>query len=126
MRVHFSWLVAFVVMSTSGCFCVPQQMSCDYRSSGQAGCVDLLTNKNQQFGNTLQTLCQLGGGTFSSPTLCDRTGALGGCECTGCENGHSVEWIWAPGPDGGVKTVADLQAECTRMGRPFVDTSFSP
>lgn len=120
--------ILFVLAASSslaGCFCVPQQMSCDYRKSGQAGCVDLLTNRNNHFAYTLQNICELGGGSFSTPGLCDRSGALGGCYCDGCENGRSVTWIYPPGPDGGITTVAALQAECQRQSRPYVDTSFS-
>lgn len=120
-------LFALAVLSSfAGCFCVPQQMSCDYQASGKNGCVDLYDNKQGQFTNTLKTFCELEGGTFSTPGLCTRTGALGGCLCEGCERGRSVTWIWAPGPDGGIPNVAALQAECMRQGRPFVDTAFTP
>jgi len=115
-----------VLSSFAGCFCVPQQMSCDYRKTGKNGCTDLYNNKNNQLGSTLSTLCDLGGGSFSSPTLCDRSGALGGCLCEGCENGRGVTWIYPPGPDGGITTVAALQAECMRQSRTFVDTTFTP
>jgi hypothetical protein len=115
-----------VLSSFAGCFCVPQQMSCDYRGSGQNGCADLYENKDYQLGNTLQTICELQGGSFTTPGLCSRTGALGGCLCEGCERGRSVTWIWAPGPDGGIPNVAALQAECMRQSRTFVDTNFTP
>ena len=110
----------------AGCFAVPQQMSCDYRKSGANGCVDLLTNRNSQFASTLQSICEVGGGSFSTPALCDRSGALGGCLCESCENGRSVTWIYPPGPDGGITTVGALQSECQRQGRPYVDGGFVP
>lgn len=113
-------------LSFAGCVCVPSQVSCDYRGAGKAGCVDIYENKQGQFASTLKTFCEVEDGVFTTPGLCDRTGALGGCLCNGCERGRSVTWIYPPGPDGGFTTKAQLQAECMKQGRPFVETSFAP
>lgn len=92
---------------TVGCGLVPDKGSCDGRPKGEAACVDLLTNKNNQARPTLVALCV---GTYSD-SLCDHTGALGGCECDSCENGKSIEWLFAGG-DAGLSTAADVMGKC--------------
>jgi hypothetical protein len=97
------WLVPFL----SACFfSVPDQASCDGRPQSQA-CVDLLTNRNNQAESTLKALCV---GTFST-SLCNHTGALGGCQCDSCENGKAVEWLF---PDAAkqINTAADVMQAC--------------
>lgn len=93
-------------------FSVPDQASCDGRPQSQA-CVDLLTNRNNQAESTLKALCV---GTFST-SLCNHTGALGGCQCDGCENGKSIEWLF-PDPAKQINTTDDVMRACA--GRPFV------
>ena len=94
------------VVTLAGCGLVPSQGSCDGRPGEQA-CVDLLTNKNNQARPTLVALCV---GTYSD-SLCNHTGALGGCECDSCENGKAVEWLFAS-PDAGINTAADVMKVC--------------
>jgi hypothetical protein len=110
--IHFAMLCALVVVG--GCFAVPDQASCDGRPQAQS-CTDLLENKNNQAGTTLDALCA---GTYSED-LCDTTGALGGCQCDGCENGKSVEWLF-PDPAKNINTAADVMAVCATLNRTFV------
>ena len=99
--------VAFFVLAASACgFSVPPQASCDGRPAEQA-CVDLLTNRNNQLEPTLKSLCV---GTFSL-SLCNHTGALGGCQCDACDNGKNVEWLF-PDAAKNINTAADVKAKC--------------
>ncbi|MDB4964962.1 MAG: hypothetical protein JWN44_651 [Myxococcales bacterium] len=103
------WLVP--LLAACG-FSVPDHASCDGRPQEQA-CVDLLTNKNSQAETTLKALCV---GSFST-SLCDHTGALGGCQCDGCENGKSIEWLFAD-PSKQINTADDVRRVCAN--RPYV------
>lgn len=94
------------LVAASGCVLVPDQGSCDGRPQVQA-CVDLLENKNSHARTTLSGLCV---GTYSDD-LCDQTGALGGCQCDGCENGRTIEWMF-PDPANNINTAADVMAAC--------------
>jgi hypothetical protein len=94
------------VIGAAGCGLVPSQASCDGRPNEPA-CTDLLTNKNNQARPTLVALCV---GTYSD-SLCNHTGALGGCECDSCENGKGIEWLF-PSPDAGLTTAADVMKAC--------------
>ena len=85
---------------------IPDQASCDGRPT-EKHCVDLLTNRNNQFETTLKALCV---GTFST-SLCNHTGALGGCKCEGCENGVSIDWF-LPDAAGGFNTADDVRKKC--------------
>ena len=107
-------LVAVPLLAAPACGLVPSQGSCDTRPAEQA-CTDLLNNKNSQFRSTLAALCV---GTYSDE-LCNHTGALGGCECDGCENGKSITWIFAD-PAKHFSTVDDAKAECAKEKRPYV------
>jgi hypothetical protein len=84
----------------------PDQGSCDGRPAVQA-CSDLLENKNDHMRPTLAGLCV---GTYSDD-LCDREGALGGCECADCENGRTIEWMF-PDPANDINTAEDVMAAC--------------
>ncbi|MBS2030822.1 MAG: hypothetical protein JST54_23160 [Deltaproteobacteria bacterium] len=94
-------------LATAGCNLAPSQASCDLRPQ-EPVCNDLLTNRENQLDATLKALCV---GTYASEKLCDRTGALGGCECDGCENGKAIEWKF-PDPDGGINTADDVKKSC--------------
>jgi hypothetical protein len=107
-------ILVTLILSIAGCLCVPSQASCDNRPAGEATCVDLLTNRNNQLAPTLQALCV---GTFSTSTMCDRQGSLGGCLCDGCENGRSITWFY-PSADAGVTSTADVMKKCSD-GHPF-------
>jgi hypothetical protein len=109
------FLVAVALLSLTGCGLVPSQASCDHRPKQQA-CTDLLTNRNNQFSSTLKVFC--GDGTYSE-SLCNHTGALGGCKCDGCENGEAIDWFF-PDADGGVTTEGDVKKKCESVSRPFV------
>src|SRR4051812_28458686 len=103
-------LVLLAALVSTLCACalgpIPSQASCDGRPTEQA-CTDLLTNKNSQFESTLKALCV---GTYSS-SLCNHTGALGGCQCDGCETGKSVEWLFADASKN-INTAADVKTAC--------------
>lgn len=105
-------LVLLVVLSCAGCFAVPDHASCDGRPQSQ-DCTDLLNNKNNHAGATLKALCA---GTFSE-NLCDHTGALGGCQCDGCENGKAITWLF-PDPPNHITTAADVMTKCANQ--PYV------
>ena len=100
-------LLFCVASATVACGLVPDHASCDLRPQFQV-CNDLLTNRNKQLDATLKGLCV---GTYQSDKLCDHTGALGGCECDGCENGKSIEWKF-PDPDAGLNTADDVKKSC--------------
>jgi hypothetical protein len=108
--------ISIFLLAASGCLCVPSQASCDNRPSGGFTCTDLLTNRNNQFASTLEVLC--GDGRFSTATLCDRSGSLGGCLCEGCENGRSITWFFAAA-DAGITTTADVMKQCADKSRTF-------
>jgi len=94
------------LLAAGGCLLVPDQGSCDGRPQEQS-CTDLLENKNSHARSTLSALCV---GTYSDD-LCDHTGALGGCQCDGCENGVSIQWLF-PDPARNINTAADVMAAC--------------
>jgi hypothetical protein len=106
--------MAGVLLSVSGCMSVPDQASCDHRPKEQV-CTDLLENKNDQTQSLLEGLCV---GTYSND-LCTRTGALGGCKCTGCENGSSIRWLF-PDPVNDINTAEDVMAACDEAMQTFV------
>jgi hypothetical protein len=98
--------VLLVVLGLCACASVPDQGSCDGRPKVQV-CTDILENETNQTRSALDGLCV---GTYSDD-LCDRTGALGGCECTGCDNGRLIEWRY-PDPVNNINTAADVMAAC--------------
>ncbi len=99
-------LLVLLLLNTASCGLAPSNVSCDVRPAEQA-CVDLLTNKNSQLEPTLRALCV---GTYSN-TLCDHTGALGGCRCDTCENGQSITWMF-PDASKSINTVDDVKKAC--------------
>jgi hypothetical protein len=101
-----------LLLSLSACGLAPSQASCDHRPTEQS-CTDLVANRNNQLESTLDALCI---GTFST-SLCNHTGALGGCSCDGCENGKAVEWLF-PDPSKNINTAADVMKACGK--RTFV------
>ena len=102
--IRFSVLCAVLVVA--GCSLGPDQGSCDGRPTVQA-CTDILENKNDQTRAALSALCV---GAYSDD-LCDHQGALGGCECTGCENGKQIEWMF-PDPANGITSAEDVMVAC--------------
>jgi hypothetical protein len=101
---HF--LLICVVLGAGACSAVPDQGSCDGRPRVQV-CTDILGNKTNQARTALEGMCV---GTYSDD-LCNRAGALGGCECPGCENGRLIEWRY-PDPANNVNTAEDVMAAC--------------
>jgi hypothetical protein len=100
------FLLVCVLVGVGACSSVPDQGSCDGRPKVQV-CTDFLENKTNQTRSALDGLCV---GTYSDD-LCGRTGALGGCECAGCENGRLVEWYF-PDAANNVTTAEDVMAAC--------------
>jgi hypothetical protein len=109
--------VVSAVVVWPACSCVPSQSSCDGRPHGHPRCDDLLTNRSNQFANVLETYCKGDDGVFST-SLCNHTGALGGCLCEGCENGRAVTWLFADA-DAGINTTADVMSICGDGGQTF-------
>jgi len=99
-------LLVLPLLTVAACGLAPSQASCDTRPNEQA-CTDLLTNRNSLLEPTLNGLCV---GTFST-SLCNHTGALGGCQCDSCENGKSVTWMF-PDAAKSLTTVDDVKKAC--------------
>ena len=114
-------LTAFplAVLALVGCGdLIPDHGSCDGRPAEQV-CEDLLSNRNNHFRQTFESLCSLGDGTYSDD-FCDTAGTLGGCRCDGCENGETITWYFAGADDGAINTAEDVQARCEELSRAYV------